>query len=78
MELISAFSVVKSFPKILNLEVHSYMHNGIETVKVYQILDYILHMKIRNGEKPYQYVQCDKAFSKQVSLSFHLRIHTGE
>ena len=54
------------------------MHNGIETVKVYQILDYILHMKIRNGEKPYQCVQCDKAFSKQVSLSIHLRIHTGE
>ena len=35
-------------------------------------------MKIRNGEKPYQCVQCDKAFSKQVSLSIHLRIHTEE
>ena len=35
-------------------------------------------MKMHNGEKPYQCIQCDKPFSKQVNLNIYLRIHTGE
>ena len=35
-------------------------------------------MKMHNGEKPYQCIQCDKLFSKQVNLNIYLRIHTRE
>ena len=37
-----------------------------------------VHMKMHNEEKPYQCIQCDKPFSKQVNLNIYLRIHTGE
>ena len=37
-----------------------------------------VHMKMHNGEKPYQCIQCDKPFSKQVNLNIYLRIQTGE
>ena len=37
-----------------------------------------VHMKMHNEEKPYQCIQCDKPFSKQVNLNIYLRIQTGE
>ena len=35
------------------------------------------HISVHIGEKPYQYINCDMAFS-QKDINKHLRVHNGE
>ena len=35
-------------------------------------------MKIHTGEKPYQYSDCEKVFSKNNDLNSHKMTHTGQ